>query len=350
MMSGGEGRKRRPTNASVEAQAEWSRAWTGRYGRTASRKLRPSGQSPAKLAVALGALLGLLIAPLAIAQGGGSDGGADAEASATGDVLREGIRNPRRGAARRETQVIAGNSSYGTRQSNLSSNGGGAIYGCRSGPGGTALGNEPCIRANNLRDGLAFEFNTTNGDIGGVISKDNLDGVDPSAVPFVTNMGGMVQNLNAHRVGGQTAEDIVNAAVPNIGLSSIENAQVTTNTNFETISELTQTFTVPAGQERRLLATFSAESACYGANGWCVARIVVDGNELNPAVAADFAFDSSDSNTETSASWESHSVQRYSDNLPAGDHVVTVERRVVGAGMTFRLDDAVLSVTPVAAE
>ena len=46
---------------------------------------------------------------------------------------------------------------YATRQSNLSRSGGGAIYGCRSTR--RARGTNPCLRANNLSTGSAFEFN-----------------------------------------------------------------------------------------------------------------------------------------------------------------------------------------------
>ena len=63
---------------------------------------------------------------------------------------------------RSETQIIANVKSYGTRQSNKSATGGGAIYGCRSGAGGTEKGNAPCVRASNLANGRAFEFSGGN--------------------------------------------------------------------------------------------------------------------------------------------------------------------------------------------
>ena len=84
-----------------------------------------------------------------------------AHAAGEGNPLRGGVRNPSNDASQaltRETQVIGDSATYGTRQSNKSSNGGGAIYGCRSGAGGTASGNEPCVRANNLSNGFAFEL------------------------------------------------------------------------------------------------------------------------------------------------------------------------------------------------
>jgi hypothetical protein len=146
--------------------------------------------------VLTGAVLALLVgAPLAIAAGpsGPLDGGA---------------RNPSANQSQEytnETQIIADNGTYGTRQSNKSDNGGGAIYGCRSGAGGTPKGNEPCIRSNNLSTGLAFEFET-GGLLGGTITVGN--GGD-NAVPFTTNATGVATGLNADRVDGKQASDFL---------------------------------------------------------------------------------------------------------------------------------------------
>ena len=117
-----------------------------------------------------------------------------------GGPLSGGARNPSPNASvayRAETQIIADTSSYGTRRSN---NGGGAIYGCRSLPGGSLANNEPCIRANNLNTGLAFEFDTD-----GTISAKPGD----ASKPFITNATGVATGLNADRVDGKHAADIV---------------------------------------------------------------------------------------------------------------------------------------------
>ena len=89
-------------------------------------------------------------------------------ASGEGENARLGARNPRGGGAlTTETEIVAQSKTYGTRQSNKTiGDGGGAIYGCRTtappdGKSGTDI--EPCIRANNLNTGRAFEFNTQNG-------------------------------------------------------------------------------------------------------------------------------------------------------------------------------------------
>ncbi len=132
--------------------------------------------------------------------------------AATGDVLREGQRN---GTANRETQVIANVRSsesatggYATRQSNLSNSGGGAIYGCRSTAGSsrTAPERNPCLRANNLSSGRAFEFNAQQGEEVGQIT---VGGANPETKrPFSTNATGVATGLNADRVDGASADDL----------------------------------------------------------------------------------------------------------------------------------------------
>ena len=153
----------------------------------------------AKLIVVGAVLLAVLITPIALGAG-------------EGQPLDGGARNPSPNESleyNRETEIIAENTTYGTRQSNKSNNGGGAIYGCRSGAGGTPARNEPCIRANNLNQGLAFEFET-DGTLGGTV---NSRRAGDASRPFTTNMTGVATGLNADRVDGQSADDLVKAAV-----------------------------------------------------------------------------------------------------------------------------------------
>jgi hypothetical protein len=140
-------------------------------------------------------ILAIAIAPFAFASGEGRS-------------ILGGKRNPGSNPSQAytsETQIIANNSTYGTRQSNKSNNGGGAIYGCRSGAGGSPAHNEPCIRSNNLSTGLAFEFASA-GVLGGTI--DVTKGGD-AAKPFTTNATGVATGLNADRVDSKSASDIV---------------------------------------------------------------------------------------------------------------------------------------------
>ncbi|MCP9491567.1 MAG: hypothetical protein MSC31_17080 [Solirubrobacteraceae bacterium MAG38_C4-C5] len=122
-----------------------------------------------------------------------------------GMPLLGGERNPSADASRTltdETQIVANNNRYATRQSNKSGNGGGAIYGCRSGPGGTPTENEPCLRGNNLSGGLAFEFETNGNEVGTIVAAGGIDTINPNAAPFRTNAAGKVNNLDADRVDG----------------------------------------------------------------------------------------------------------------------------------------------------
>lgn len=133
--------------------------------------------------------------------------------AATGSSVRQGLRN---GTTSRETQIIGNIASstgltggYVTRQSNLSDSGGGAVYGCRSQAGGslaTPTPQNPCIRANNLSKGLAFEFNSSDGDVVGAI--DTGVGGDAKK-PFTTNATGVATGLNADRVDSLDAAQIV---------------------------------------------------------------------------------------------------------------------------------------------
>jgi hypothetical protein len=116
-----------------------------------------------------------------------------------------GKRNPSNNpslALSTETEIIANNSTYGTRQSNKKDgDGGGAIYGCRS-----SLGNEPCVKSVNLKGGRAFEFNTVGLEAG------RIETGNPTGAPFTTNATGVATGLNADKVDGKDATDFAAAA------------------------------------------------------------------------------------------------------------------------------------------
>lgn len=155
--------------------------------------------------------------------------GGTAYATGEGDPIRGGVRNPGADtstALAQETQIIANLSRYGTRQSNKSNNGGGAIYGCRSGAGGTAAGNEPCIRANNLSTGLAFEF-ATSGAEGGSITT-----ADANGRPFTTNATAVATGLNADRVDGKEATDFLGATAKAASAQTADNVNGITATKI----------------------------------------------------------------------------------------------------------------------
>lgn len=137
----------------------------------------------------------------------------------TGDVLREGKRN---GTATKETEIIGnmkaqtGKGGFVTRQSNVSTGsdaGGGAIYGCRTPVGGTATGTAPCLRVSNLAGGSAFEFASSGGPVAGLISIGNPAVPNPGK-PFVTNAVGVATGLNADKVDGKDASELIGATGP----------------------------------------------------------------------------------------------------------------------------------------
>ena len=159
-------------------------------------------QLPHKRAmIASSAAVAVLAAPLAMAAG-------------EGFPVRIGKRNPARGAATQETKIIANSAinTYGTRQSNLGA-GGGAIYGCRA-AFGADLANPaqttPCVRVNNLANGLAFQFVTRSGTTAGLIQAGpSFATANPDAKPFVTNATGVATGLNADKLDGRDAEQII---------------------------------------------------------------------------------------------------------------------------------------------
>jgi hypothetical protein len=105
---------------------------------------------------------------------------------------------------------------------------------------------------------------------------------------------------------------------------------------FSNIPGAETTITVPTGYTALIIARYAAESACVGGD-YASVRILLDGNEMAPVVGTDFAFDSSDSATETAGSWESHAMERFQADVGAGAHTVTAQ---VSTGcVTFRVDD-----------
>jgi hypothetical protein len=159
------------------------------------KALNVRANGPWILAAAL--LVALMVAPFAGAFG-------------EGNSVRGGSRNPSpdtRRAYTKETEIIANVNTYGTRQSNKSNNGGGAVYGCRSQTGGTPKGNEPCVRASNLANGRAFEFNANGGTEVGAITG------PATAAPFTTTAKGVATGLNADQVDGKSADEITAAAL-----------------------------------------------------------------------------------------------------------------------------------------
>src|SRR3954451_5465369 len=157
-------------------------------GRPTKREASLKSRSSGRYAVAAALILAIGVPSVAVGFGEGHN-------------ARLGKRNPSRSSLNSETQIIASNGTYGTRQSNKrNGDGGGAIYGCRS-----AAGHEPCIRANNLKGGRAFEFETV-GKEGGRIETGDVNGA-----PLTTNATGVATGFNPDKVDGKDGAGIANA-------------------------------------------------------------------------------------------------------------------------------------------
>lgn len=219
----------------------------------ARRRRRLAGSTPrARLVVLATGILALGITSFGVA--------------ATGDALLQGKRN---GTTTAETEVISNinagtglKGGYSTRQSNLSSTGGGAIYGCRSTAGGSAATppTEPCVRANNLATGFAFEFNATNGAVAGLITAGT--GGDAKK-PFTTNATGVATGLNADRVDGLEGKAITDAIA-----AAVSDATAKANAAKERWVRIGEN---AAGDGAVILAQSGGFTLvnCYQANGNC---------------------------------------------------------------------------------
>ncbi len=199
-----------------------------------------------------------------------------------GRSLITGKRNPSSGELTRETQIISRNGAYSTRQSNLGA-GGGAIYGCRADAGNA----EPCVRANNLSTGRAFEFESGGKEAGEILVKDT------TGVPFVTNATGKVANLNADKLDDKDSadfaatSDVLFAAVAdggtlgaNRGATASSRAADTTTVTFNRdVSKCSYTATAN-GVTPQALAVASAGATAPAAN-----QVAVTEDPAAPAVA-----------------------------------------------------------------
>jgi hypothetical protein len=244
--------------------------------RTLIRKvLGARAQGPWILAAAI--LVALIVAPFAGAFG-------------EGNSVRGGARNPSPDARRaysKETQIIANVGTYGTRQSNKSDNGGGAVYGCRSGAGGTPKGNEPCLRASNLAAGRAFEFNSNSGTEVGQITG------PATAAPFTTTATGVATGLNADKVDGKDATDLQAkfASVAGDGTLSVNNRGAKSVTR-NSAGNYTVTLDADVSKCARTATVDGATAAVVTTEAGSTAdTVTVHTFDIPGGAAADHAFD-----------------------------------------------------------
>lgn len=117
------------------------------------------------------------------------------------------------------------------------------------------------------------------------------------------------------------------------------------------IPGMVRSVTVPSGTSRLIVATYTAESLCQGANAsWCSVRIVAINSaggitELHPQASTDFAFDAP--GTTPGLDYASH-ARAQTMRLGAGSYRVQVQAaRVNGSSTTspsLRLDEQYFSV------
>lgn len=147
--------------------------------------------SAGRYALLTGLVLALGVTPFALA--------------ADGDPVTAGGRT----TFTKITRVLGNSSTYATQQSNLKNGDGGAArYGCRS-----KEGFEFCLLSKNTGGGGSFRFQSLNSLIGGSIEVQPPTGkTADDAKPFTTNATGVATGLNADRLDGLHAADIVAAA------------------------------------------------------------------------------------------------------------------------------------------
>jgi hypothetical protein len=141
-------------------------------------------------------------------------------------------------------------------------------------------------------------------------------------------------------VGALWAEAPAQDFIVNVASQGAKRLVVSNSTGFFSITsgafrDLTSTTVqIPGGfNQGRIIARFSGESNCQGVEGsWCSLRILVDGNEMNPVVGSDFAFDSPGDN------WSGKAIERTSGILLPGTHTVTLQGALIFANQWF-LDD-----------
>ena len=124
---------------------------------------------------------------------------------AVGDNVLVGKRN----AAEGTTAIVGFTQNFATRQSNGNNgDGGAASYGCRA-----AIGREPCLYVLNHQGGHTFRFRTKGGESGGQFEVTPPAGKTANDVrPFTTNATGVATGLNADRLDGQDASELLAAA------------------------------------------------------------------------------------------------------------------------------------------
>lgn len=168
---------------------------------------------------------------------------------------------------------------------------------------------------------------------------------------FVANPAGEEADIEIHTSGAHYYKQAITSTKP----------RITSTEKFLPLPGANTRVMVPAGNNVLVNVGYTAESRCdepdSTAPNWCEVRILIDGVEAAPAASSfppdTYAFDSTDGGSETSASWESHAMDRHkcvfnSQNDVARVVPVEVEWKVTnfdgGVAPSFWLDDWSLTV------
>jgi hypothetical protein len=131
--------------------------------------------------------------------------------SVAGGAVGDNVRVGKRNAATGTTAIVGFTTGFATRQSNGNNGAGGAAsYGCRASAGG-----KPCLYVINHNNGQVFRFRSKGGLSGGSIEVAPPSGRTAGDVaPFTTNANGVATGLNADRVDGRSADELVEESRP----------------------------------------------------------------------------------------------------------------------------------------
>ena len=137
----------------------------------------------------------------------------------------------------------------------------------------------------------------------------------------------------------KTAGAVVNVKA----LGSTGSTTVLGSSGWKDVPGSATAIAVPAGHKMLVNTRFTAESACFGSASICPVQVLIGGVAAGPANGSNVDFDSSEGGTESSASWESHSIDR-SLILGPGTYPVKVQM-LAFAGATFQIEGWTLTVT-----
>ena len=143
--------------------------------------------------------------------------------------------------------------------------------------------------------------------------------------------------------GSVTVTKTAGAVVNVKALGSTDSTSVIGFSGWTDLPGSATVIAVPAGHTMLVNARFTAETACYGSSSICPIQVLIGGVPAGPANGSNVDFDSSEGGTESSASWEAHSIDR-SLILGPGSYPVKVQA-LAFAGATFELRNWTLTLT-----